>query len=106
MKLARKISNGTLLAAVAFTAVAAQDQSVTDEQWIARMQQHWERVITEEDPAQRRELLREHEELMTQAADERGMGGMSGMGDHTRAGEHTDLMNSIDMHRHMMDMMR
>jgi len=101
MKLARKISNGILLAAVAFTAVAAQDQGMTDEQWIERMQEHWAQVISEDDPERRRELLREHEQLMTQAVDERGMGDHMG-----EAREHADLMNNIDMHRHMMDMMR
>ncbi len=97
----RSLLGVVILASVSIGAHAAQD-AMTSEQWMDRMQRHWQQVITADDPAKRKELLRRHEELMDKAAAEGDMG----PGHMEQDGHHMDLMNSIDMHRDMMDMIR
>lgn len=101
----RKLTGVALLAIIASGVQAAQDKTLTDEQWRERMQQHWQQVISEEDARKRRALLREHEELMEKATEAMGMDRRMG-GHMGKNGHHDELMNRIDMHRHMMDMMR
>lgn len=100
-----KLMGAALLLAIVSGAQAAQDRTLTDEQWRERMQQHWQQVISEEDVRKRKALLREHEDLMEKATESMGMD--QKMGGHMgKNGHHDELMNRIDMHRHMMDMMR
>lgn len=83
-------------------------ETLNQTQWIERMQSHWEQVIQESDPQKRQELLREHEQMMVQAAgSESGQTPrQSSPSAHGMDSSHVDMMNTVDMHRHMMDMMR
>lgn len=91
-------------------ALAAQHEPTSDVQWMERMQSHWRQVINETDPQKRRELLRDHEQIMAQAvgSDEAGSatGADNGAGHMGMNGSHVNMMNTVDMHQHMIDMMR
>lgn len=90
--------------------LAAQHEAMSDAQWMERMQAHWQQVINETDPQKRRALMREHEQIMAQAVgsdDARsGKGADSGVDRMGMNGSHVDMINTVDMHQHMIDMMR
>lgn len=76
--------------------------------YMARMEQHWQATIETQDPQRRQALLAEHEEMMKQGQmiidreqSQTGHAGMNGM----HHGHDMDLQNTIDLHRQMMDMM-
>lgn len=98
---------GLVLAAAGTGQVlGAQQTSAGDAQWVERMQNHWQKVINETDPQRRSELMREHEQIMAQAMEsdrDRGVADGSHMG---MDADHVDMMNTVDMHQHMLDMMR
>lgn len=97
---------GLFAVAGAGQALAAEQTGTSDAQWMERMQQHWQQVIQETDPQKRQALMREHEEIMSQAVGPQGDQGAMGA-DHMGMGSgRLDMMNTVDMHRHMMDMMR
>lgn len=96
------------IAVSALNAAHAADQGqLGDAQWMNRMQAHWQTVIQESDPQKRAELMREHQQMMSEATGGPGshMGGQSGHAGMSDSG-HVDLMNTVNMHQHMMDMMR
>lgn len=102
------VAAGLLVTASLGHVVAAEQNDLNDSQWIERMQSHWEKVVKEDDPQKRQELLREHEQMMVQAAgSESGQTPrQSSPSAHGMDSSHVDMMNTVDMHRHMMDMMR
>lgn len=87
-------------------ALAAEQPGISDAQWMERMQKHWQQVIQETDPQKRQALMREHEQIMSQAVGPQGEGGAMDGNQMGMNGVHRDMMNTVDMHRHMMDMMR
>lgn len=87
---------------------AAEEKSPDNSQWMERMQTHWQEVIKETDPQKRQELMREHEQIMAEAAGDSGahMGSRGDTGHMDMDSAHVDMMNTVDMHQHMIDMMR
>ena len=103
----RLIAAAAVFAAAGLGHVLAAEQAATgDTQWMERMQTHWQQVIQETDSEKRQVLMREHEQIMSEALgpeSDRGAMGADHMGMN---GAHMDMTNTVDMHRHMMDMMR
>ena len=87
-------------------ALAAEQTATSDSEWMERMQKHWEQVIQETDPQKRRVLMSEHEQIMSEAVGPESDRDATGADHMNMNGEHMDMMNTVDMHRHMMDMMR
>lgn len=95
------------LSLVAAPAVSAQQTEASGEQWMERMQSHWQKVISETDTQKRTALMREHEQLMSEAMEsERGDSGTGGHHGMDMGSGHVHMMNTVDMHRRMLDMMR
>ncbi|WP_134081430.1 hypothetical protein [Thiohalophilus thiocyanatoxydans] len=76
------------------------------------MQQHWDRLMHEQDAEKRRQLIREHREMMDEALEESGVDrfhmGMGMMHDNESGhmDHHQDhLINTIEMHHMQLDMM-
>lgn len=113
-KISRFFSVATAVGVLSVTsmgpALAAQQDAMSDAQWMERMQSHWQQVIHETDAQKRRELMREHEQIMAQAEgsvdSEARTSAASGAGHMGMDGSHVDMMNTVEMHRHMIDMMR
>lgn len=87
------------LSLILFVTMLAWGQAIQAEQAgmnvsLEQMEQHWQQVISETDPAKRQELLAEHRKLMEQM---QTMHGKGMMGDN-------HMMHGMEMHRMMMDM--
>lgn len=77
--------------------------------YMARMEKHWQNTMETQDPQRRQAMLAEHAEMMKQGQmlidREQSQAGHMGMGGMNHHGHYMDLQNTIDLHRHMMDMM-
>lgn len=85
----------------------AQNQKFNADEAVRSMEQHWDKLMREDDPARRQQMIEEHRKIMNETLDEAGvgrfhMGMMHGDGmDH-----HMDhLTNTIEMHHMQLDMM-
>ena len=89
---------------------AESDNDFDAQQEAQRMQQHWDRLMHEQDAQKRRQLIREHREMMNEALEESGvdrfhMGMMHGR-NRGHMDHHQDhLLNTIEMHHMQLDMM-
>ena len=85
----------TGIVSISATAIAE-----SDDMKVMNMEQHWQQLINEKDQKRRQEMLMEHRHMMGEMDKEVAGRGM-GMG----KGHHHNMMNTVDMHRSMMDMM-
>ena len=79
--------------------VAQASQPQASPPSVERMDQHWQSVVQERDPARRQVLVNEHRRMMAQAQKAIATGRMH---DANRR----DLMHTTDMHSIMLDMMK
>lgn len=74
------------------------------------MEQHWQSVLKERDPARRQVLIEEHRRMINEAQkadrDETAPARSGEMGTMMRDSAHRDLRNTIEMHSIMLDMMK
>jgi uncharacterized protein YmfQ (DUF2313 family) len=87
------------LSGSASVSVAQASQPQASPPSVERMDQHWQSVIQERDPARRQVLVNEHRRMMAQA--QKAMA--TGM---AHDANHRDLMHTTDMHSIMLDMMK
>jgi uncharacterized protein YmfQ (DUF2313 family) len=66
---------------------------------VEKMEQHWQSVIQERDPARRQVLVNEHRRMMAQA--QKAMAT-----DRMHDANRRDLMHTTDIHSIMLDMMK
>ena len=99
-----------IMATIFVVNMAIAGQGDSEEKALHQMEDHWQMVTGEKDPTKRRQLIQEHRKLMDQMGREHGMMGKGRMGGSSHMGmsgngHHHDVMNTIDMHNSMMDMM-
>ena len=81
-------------------------------QMIQRMESHWQTLIRERDPIQRKAMIVVHRKMMGEARAAQGANQNHPMGDHhgqdgmMDAHHQHDLQNTTDMHSMMLDMMK
>lgn len=87
------------LSGAASVSVAQASQPQASPPSVEKMDQHWQNVIQERDPARRQVLINEHRRMMEQAQKAVATDMMHGA-------NRRDLMHTIDMHSIMLDMMK
>ena len=87
------------LSGSASVSVAQASQPQASPPSVERMDQHWQSVIQERDPARRQVLVNEHRRMVEQAQKAIATG-------MAHDANHRDLMNTTDMHSIMLDMMK
>lgn len=114
IKRAARLLRIVMIGAVALagvTGVGAQQttRSGVNPPTAAAMEQHWQSLIHERDPARRQVLITEHRRIM-EVAQKADKGRIPARGSETSAmmsdSEHHDLRNTIEMHSIMLDMMK
>lgn len=84
-----------------------KSQNFDADKAVRAMEQHWDKLMRENDPEKRQQMIEEHRKIMDDMLDKAGvdrfrMGMMHGDG----MGHHMDhLTNTIEMHHMQMDMM-
>lgn len=108
--LMRTVSIGAIaLASVAGASAQQTTRSGVNPPTAAVMEQHWQSLIHERDPARRQMLITEHRRMMEEAQ-KADKGRIPARGSETSAmmqdSGHHDLRNTIEMHSIMLDMMK
>lgn len=114
MKRAARLLRIVMIGAVALagvTGVGAQQasRSGVNPPTAAAMEQHWQSLIHERDPARQQALIAEHRRMMEEAQKADKDKRVPARGSETSAmmqdSGHHDLRNTIEMHSIMLDMM-
>lgn len=96
MKYSVKSSTYTLLMASLLIFPASSviaDQSNNDA--VHQLNSHWDKVVGETNPDHRQKLMRDHEEMMDKYTS-----------NASHDSHHVDMMNTIDLHKSMMGLMK
>lgn len=99
---------GLLFSGLAGNALAqSQEQGFNTDEAVRMMEQHWDKLMREEDPEKRQQLIEEHRKIMDETLDKAGVDRFHmGMMHDDNMGHHMDhLTNTIEMHHMQMDMM-
>lgn len=98
-----------LMMSVSAGAISANDakQEFNAEQAVMMMEQHWDKVMQEDDPVKRQKLIEEHRKIMDENLDRAGVDRFHmGMMHNNGMNHHMDhLTNTIEMHHMQMDLM-
>lgn len=102
------IAGAIVLGSLASISAGQASQHQASQPSVTMMEQHWQSLIQERDPARRQVLINEHRRMMDQArkATTTGKARTNGMGEKVDDSSRRDLMNTIDMHSMMLDMMK
>ena len=88
--------------------------SQTEQQGVDRMEQHWQKLVREQDPERRKVLIQEHRRLMQEVGRTAGIRSEAQTGTRSTGnrehkgmeGAHQqDLANTMDMHSMMLNML-
>lgn len=79
-----------------------QTDKKRSEKMIVQMERHWQKVIAEKDSIKREKLIAEHKKMMDEINQSMGLNQHHHMPGHY---SHHGLMNTMEMHNHMMKMM-
>lgn len=99
---------GLLFSGFAGSALAqSQAQGFNPDQAVRMMEQHWDKLMQEEDPEARQKLIQEHRKIMDETLDEAGVDRFHmGMMHGDNMNHHMDhLTDTIEMHHMQLDMM-
>lgn len=102
------IAGAIVLGSLASVSAGQASQHQASHPSVTMMEQHWQSLIQERDPARRQVLVNEHRHMMDQArkAATAGKTRTNGMDEKVDDSSRRDLMNTIDMHSIMLDMMK
>lgn len=91
-------------------ASASINASESESDYLVRMQRHWQQVTVEKDLVKRQALVGEHRDLLAQGRKILAQSeGKSSAKDHMQGAamhdaHHTNLMNTIELHSSMLDL--